>query len=224
MLVLQVVVQPEALAGEVLADHRHPEVRALLAAVLLRERVAVVAGRVGAPARLAQQRLPLLVRQAAAVPVGAGVLAAVVEEADVVVLLLERLDLTLDELVELDEVLRQIRGMSKSIARPLRRRRYLIASGLIGEPTASVNLIGGAVDEELPHAVGFAVVGELVEVEDLAERHAHVADEHHVHRQQLGVDLARQHLDRPVVGRDDGDLVVVQPLRSRRGRGPARRP
>ena len=64
VLVLQVVVQPEALAGEVLADDRHAEVRAVLAAVLLRERIAVVAGRVGAPPRLAQQRLPLLVRAA----------------------------------------------------------------------------------------------------------------------------------------------------------------
>jgi hypothetical protein len=47
-----------------------------------------------------EQLLPLLVGQAAAVPVGAGVLAAVVEEADVVVRLLERLDLALDEVVE----------------------------------------------------------------------------------------------------------------------------
>ena len=110
VLVLQVVVEAKTLAGEVLADHGHAEVGALLSAVLLRERVAVVAGRVGASAGLAQQRLPLLVGKSAAVPVGAGVLAAVVEEADVVVLLFERLDLTLDELVELDEVLRQIRG------------------------------------------------------------------------------------------------------------------
>ena len=70
-----------------------PRLRALLAAVLLRERVAVVAGVVGAAAHLAEQRLPLLVGQAAALPVGAGVLPAVVEEAVVVVLRLERLDL-----------------------------------------------------------------------------------------------------------------------------------
>ena len=96
--------QAEALGGEVLADHRHAEVGAVLAAVRLGERVAVVAGVVGAAACLAQQRLPLLVGQAAAIPVGAGVLAAMVEEADVVVLLLERLDLPLDEVVELAEV------------------------------------------------------------------------------------------------------------------------
>ena len=63
-----------------------------------------MAGVVGAPLRLAQQRLPLLARQAVAVPVGARVFAAVVEEADVVVLLLERLDLRLDEAVEFVQV------------------------------------------------------------------------------------------------------------------------
>ena len=68
---------------------------------------------------LAHQVLPLLVRQAAdGVEVGAGVLAAVVEEADVVVLLLEGLDLALDELVEvLVQELDQFRRRLKSTAR-----------------------------------------------------------------------------------------------------------
>ena len=111
VLVLQVVVQAEALAGEVLADDGHAEVRAVLAAVLLRERVAVVAGGVGAAPRLARAAAPTRAfGQAAAVPVGARVLAPVVEEADVVVLLLERLDLALDELVELVEVVGQVLG------------------------------------------------------------------------------------------------------------------
>ena len=87
VLVLQIVVQAEALGRQVLADHRHAEVRAVPAAALHREGVAVVAGGVGPAARLGEQRLPLAAGQAAAVPVGAGVLAAVVEEADVVVLL-----------------------------------------------------------------------------------------------------------------------------------------
>jgi hypothetical protein len=47
VLVLQVAVQAEALAGQVLADHRHAQVGAVPAAVLLRERVPEVAGRVG---------------------------------------------------------------------------------------------------------------------------------------------------------------------------------
>src|SRR5262249_29684451 len=89
---------------------RHAEVAAVLAAVLLGERVAVVPGGVGPTSRLTQQRLPLVVGEPAAVPVGAGVLATVVEEADVVVLLLERLDLPLDEVVELVEVVGEILG------------------------------------------------------------------------------------------------------------------
>ena len=101
--------QPEALRREVLADDRHPEVRAVPAAVLLREGVAVVPGLVGQPPGLAEQLLPLLVRQAAALPVGAGVLPAVVEEPDVVVLVLQRLDHRLDELVQLLEVGSEIR-------------------------------------------------------------------------------------------------------------------
>ena len=96
--------------GEVLADDRHAEVGAVLAAVLLRERVAVVAGGVGEPPGLAEQLLPLLVRQPFAVPIGARVLATVIEESDVVVSLLERLDLAFDELVEFDEVVGQVLG------------------------------------------------------------------------------------------------------------------
>ena len=103
--------RPRPLRGEVLADDRHAEVGAVLAAVLLRERVAVVAGGVGAPARLARAAAShSSFGQAAAVPVGAGVLAPVVEEADVVVRLLERLDLALDEVVELDEVVGEVLG------------------------------------------------------------------------------------------------------------------
>ena len=90
VLVLKIAVQAEALAGQMLADHRHAEVGPVPAAVFLRERVPVVAGRVGPPPGLREQRLPVAAGQPAAVPVGSGVLPAVVEEPDVVVLLLER--------------------------------------------------------------------------------------------------------------------------------------
>ena len=100
VLVLQVAVQAEALAGQVLADDRHAQVGAVPAAVLPRERVPVVPGCVGPAPGLGEQRLPLAAGQPAAIPVGPGVLPAVVEEPDVVVLLLERPDLGLDELVE----------------------------------------------------------------------------------------------------------------------------
>ena len=111
MLVLQVVVQAEALAGEVLADDGHAEVACR---PCRRTPSGTGSGsgrrrRRGARASR-EQRLPLLVRQAAALPVGAGVLAPVVEEPDVVVLLLERLDLALDEVVELVEVVGEVRG------------------------------------------------------------------------------------------------------------------
>ena len=121
VFVLQVAVQAETLAGQVLADHRHAQVGAVPAAVLLRERVPVVAGRVGPPPGLGQQRLPLAAGQAAAVPVGPGVLAAVVEEPDVVVLLLERADLAGDELVELGQLLLEILGQGEVHSRLLIR-------------------------------------------------------------------------------------------------------
>src|SRR5690348_150569 len=121
VLVLEVAVQAEALAGQVLTDDGHAQVGAVPAAVLLREGVAVVAGRVGPPPGLGQQRLPLAAGQAAAVPVGPGVLAAVVEEPDVVVLLLERADLLGDELVELGQVSLQVLGQGEVHSRLLIR-------------------------------------------------------------------------------------------------------
>ena len=112
VLVLQVVVQAELLLRQVLADHRQPQLRPVLAAELRRGAKAPMARRIGRAGGLAQQGFPLVARQAARVPIGAGVFAAVVEEADVVVLGLQRLDLSLDEGVELaevgDEVVRQV--------------------------------------------------------------------------------------------------------------------
>ena len=93
------------------ADDRHVEVRTTPPAEALREVVAEEAGGVGPPAHLAEQRLPLLVREPVAVPVGPAVLPPVVEEPLVVVLGLERRDLVGDEAIEVgeegDEVLRQ---------------------------------------------------------------------------------------------------------------------
>src|SRR5258705_11013914 len=67
-------------------------------------------------------------------------------------------------------------------------------------------------EEELPDVVGRAVGGELFEVENLSEGQAHVTDEHHVHLEQRLRILARQYLDRPVVGTHRGHLTVVEPL------------
>ena len=101
--VLQVVVEAQTLVGEMLADDRHGQVGPVLATELLGKRVAQVAGRVGSAAHLGQQRLPLLSRSAPPVPVRAGVFAAVVEELRMFAL--ERLDLRLDERIELAEFL-----------------------------------------------------------------------------------------------------------------------
>jgi hypothetical protein len=132
-LVLQVVVEPEPPAGEVLPDHGHAEVGAVLAAVLLRERVPVMAGDVSPPTHLGEQRLPVFVRQAAPVPVRPGVLTPVVEEPLVVVLGLERLDLPLDEVVQLaevvDEVLREVEVHGVSGGRRATRPRRWSADG-----------------------------------------------------------------------------------------------
>jgi hypothetical protein len=54
VLVLQVVVQAKALGGQVFADHRHPEVGAVLAAELLGQGGAQEAGLVRAALGLAQ--------------------------------------------------------------------------------------------------------------------------------------------------------------------------
>src|SRR5215472_897844 len=64
MLVLQVVVQPQSLARQVLADHGHPQIRPVLAAVLLGQSKSIVTRTIGTPSSLAQQSLPLRSRQA----------------------------------------------------------------------------------------------------------------------------------------------------------------
>ena len=102
--------QAEPLVGEMLADDRHGEVGAVLAAQLLGQGEAQMARLVGAAAHLGQKRLPFMARLAVIVPVGAGMLAAMVEEADIVVLALERPDLALDESVELDQIRRDVGG------------------------------------------------------------------------------------------------------------------
>jgi hypothetical protein len=69
-----------------------------------RQGVTQVAGLVGALLGFAQQRLPFRTRQAFIVEISARPFPAVVEEALVIVLRLQRLDLVLDELVEHDEI------------------------------------------------------------------------------------------------------------------------
>ena len=138
VLVLQIVVQAESFAREVFSDDGHAEVGAVPTAVLLGERIAVVAGGVGALARLEQQRLPLLVRQSATLPIGARVLTTVIEEPDVVIGFLERDDLAFDERIQLCEVGDQV-GRQREV-----HRRSVAAGGGIcrGVPGSGPTLAG----------------------------------------------------------------------------------
>lgn len=96
-----------------LAYHRHIQVGPTGAADLLRQPVAQPARGVRAAEHLVEQLLPLGTRDAAVLEVGARVLAAVVEEALVVVLRLEREDLALNESVEVGQEPDQVVGQSK---------------------------------------------------------------------------------------------------------------
>src|ERR1700716_182052 len=87
-----------------LADHRHPEIGTVLAAVTFRDRKAQMPGAVGEIFYPSQQHFPLMARQSAIVEVGARPFAAVIEEADVVIGLFDRFYLLRDELIELDEI------------------------------------------------------------------------------------------------------------------------
>ena len=84
-----------------------------------------MAGGVGEILGLAQQRFPFVPRQAAIVEIGARPFAAVIEEADVVVGLLQRLDLARDELVEFVEIGDQV-GWQIEIQGGLSRKYRLL--------------------------------------------------------------------------------------------------
>src|SRR4029453_18652182 len=122
--VLQVVMQSQALGREVVANHGHREVRAILAAERLGQREAEMPRAVRAPAHLREELLPFPARPPVALPVGPRVLAAVVEELDVRGL--ERLDLALDEIVEVGELSldvrrhREVHGRASSVSGVLR--------------------------------------------------------------------------------------------------------
>ena len=139
VLVLQVAVQAEASTGEVLTDHRHAEVVPSRPPYSRWERVAVVAGRVGTPPGLGEERLPVGRRQPARSQSVRASLATVVEEAHVVVRLLKGADLLVDEVVELSQVVGQlawdVEVHAVTLARPAgsrsRCRRRVVGRGSI---------------------------------------------------------------------------------------------
>src|SRR5438067_10595736 len=96
------------------ADHGHPEIGTVLAAVTLGNRKTQMPGIIGEILNPAKQRFPLMPRQPAIVEIGARPFAAMIEKADVVVGLLDRLVLARDELVELVEISNQVGRQCKS--------------------------------------------------------------------------------------------------------------
>src|SRR5215475_13140476 len=69
-----------------------------------------------------------------------------------------------------------------------------------------------ATEEELIDAVLLAVLGELLEIEDLAHAQAHGRDHHPVPGLVRFGGLVRTHLDAPGVGADRGDLLLLAPV------------
>ncbi len=110
VFVLKVVVQTQTLGGEMLADHGHGQIGAVLAAKLLGQGKTQVTGLVGALLGFGQQFFPLVARQAAIVIVGACPFTAMVEEALVVVLRLQRNDFGLDEGIQFGQIVGDLCG------------------------------------------------------------------------------------------------------------------
>ncbi|SKY38449.1 Uncharacterised protein [Mycobacteroides abscessus subsp. abscessus] len=105
MFVLQVTVQSQATPCQVFANDRHTEVGSVPSAEFRGKGIPKVPRHVRAPACLAEQRLPFSVGQTATLPIGSRIFSPVVEESDVVIGLLERHDLTVDESVELCQII-----------------------------------------------------------------------------------------------------------------------
>src|SRR3982075_3221451 len=87
-----------------LADNRHPEIGAVLAAVTFRYRKAQMPRIIGEIFHSSQQRFPFMPRQPAIVEIGARPFAAMIEETDVVIGIFDPLYLARDEFVELSEI------------------------------------------------------------------------------------------------------------------------
>src|SRR3954454_17372506 len=87
-----------------LPNHGHPEIGAVLAAVTLRNRKTQMPRAVGETFHLANTSFPSVPRQPAVFEVGARPFPSMIEKADVVVRLLERLDLASDEAIEFVQI------------------------------------------------------------------------------------------------------------------------
>lgn len=120
-LVLQVVVQAKTLVRQVFPNDRHVDVAAVATPQRRGQSVPQPARPVGPPPHLGQQVLPFAGGDPVVVPIGAGMLAALVEILDV--LALQRFDLVLDERVHRGEHARKVFGQGEIHSCLLTRRR-----------------------------------------------------------------------------------------------------
>ena len=111
-LVLQVVVKSQPSGGQPLPDDGHAQVAAIRAAEVGGQPPAEEPRTIRPAPHLTQQLVPLLPRDPSPLEVSAGPLTAVVEEADVVVLVFQRPDLGLDEVVQ---VLQQLLDVGRDL-------------------------------------------------------------------------------------------------------------
>ena len=102
--ILQIIMQAQALFGEMLADHRHCQIRTVLPAIFLGQGKAQMSGGIGTPAHFTEQFLPLMARLAVIVPIRAGIFAPVVKKPDIVILFFQRLDLARDKGVQFSQI------------------------------------------------------------------------------------------------------------------------
>src|SRR5215469_5584916 len=87
-----------------LADHGHPQIRPVLAAVVLGQSKSVVTRTIGTPSSLAQQSLPLSSRQTTVGEICPGPFPPVIKKPRVIIFLFKRLDLPFDEAIQRGQV------------------------------------------------------------------------------------------------------------------------
>ena len=97
VFVLEIVVQPKALARQVLTNDGHSQVRPVAPPVGLGEWISIMTRGIGPPSRFRQEGFPLFIGKTPSIPVGPRILTPVIKEANIVVLLLKRLDLGFNE-------------------------------------------------------------------------------------------------------------------------------
>src|SRR5262252_3396209 len=87
-----------------LADYRHPQIRPVLAAVLLGQSKSIVTRTIGTAPSLAEQSLPLRSRQTTVGEIRPGPFPPVIKKPHVIIFLFERLDLPVDEGIQRGQV------------------------------------------------------------------------------------------------------------------------